>query len=407
MLLKCKDGYRWGNTGKVFATKDEVIAEGVKISDKKTFDALPKQFVGMKDSATSFDMVIDGNTGFLTVDAVLARSGVQDYLSSELGEPGTGVVGVFRPPEEVRDNKSVKTFTNSPVTDNHPNEMVTVDNIKKYGKGSISSVNVVQLDGETALATKLTVTDKDLIQSNKEGKKELSVGYTCVLVQKDGTYKGKDYKYIQTNIIANHVAVVDAGRCGGICKMLVDNKIKKGVNDMIIVIGGVEYDVPDEVAAEFKKLTASKDEGETKEGENKEAMDKLQATVDSHVSTIATLKKDVKTNDVDGVVSTLVDEKIKLIKLADNIDKVTVKVTDSNIDIKKAIVVGLGHDVTGKSEVYLDAHIDIKTVELADKETRKIAALDSHKNLDDSTKVTKTMDAAAVAELENKEMGAE
>ncbi len=393
MLLKSKGGFRWGNEGKVFATSDEAIADGVKIDNSLN--------VGMKDSSITFDMSLDDGTGFLTVDAVLARSGVQKYLNAELGEPGTGIVGVFRPPEEITTDKSIKTFTNLPVTDNHPNEMVTVDNIKKYGKGSISAVNVVQLDGETALATQLTITDKDLIQAVKQGKKELSVGYTNVLVQNDGSYKGEDYKYIQTDIIANHIAVVDAGRCGGICKMMIDNTsktIKKGDGKMKVKIKGEEYDVPDAVANEIKQLKGkSADEGSEKEKENKEAMDKLHGINDSLIQENKTLKA-AQVNINDGAIN----EKIELLTLANATEGVEVKVSDSTLDIKKAIVDGVGMSSKDKSEAYLDAAIDMHKVKVSDKDERKEKALESHKALDGAHKKTETIDVDAIGE---KEMG--
>jgi len=123
----------------------------------------------MKDSAVSFESNIDEDTGFLHVDAIIARTGIQKYLASELGDEGDEVVGIFRPIEEVTHDDSVASFTNSPMTDNHPMEMVNIDNFNRYHKGSISTVNVVQLDdGETGLKTKLVITDKNLINSIKE-----------------------------------------------------------------------------------------------------------------------------------------------------------------------------------------------------------------------------------------------
>lgn len=71
-------------------------------------------------------------------------------------------------------------------------------------------------------------------------------------------------------------------------------------------------------------------------------------------------------------------------------DKVEVKVEDSNLDIKKAIVSGYGMDVEGKSEVFLDAAIEVKKTEMQDKGDRKQKALDSHKNLEGAGRNTKT-----------------
>lgn len=357
----------------------------------------------MKDSSVSFEMSIDEGTGFLTVDAVIARTGIQKYLNSELGDEGTGIVGVYRPIEEVTDAKSIESFVNVPVTNDHPNEMVTVDNIDKYGKGSISSVNVVQLDGESALKTRLTITDKDLIADIQSGKKELSVGYENILVAKDGKYKGEDYKYIQTGIRANHVAVVDAGRCGGICSLMIDAESKKtkGVNDMKIIINGVEFEVEEALAAEIEKLKSSSkekvDDMEEEVKESEEALDKMTAKYDSIKSEKKILTKQV--NDSAGVISQEVTAKIELMTFAKEC-KVDVKTTDANLDIKKAIVTSFDMDIEGKSETYLDAAIDLKKVAMTDKGVRQTNALDSIKKVGDNYKSTATIDVDKIGDIE-------
>lgn len=49
----------------------------------------------------------------------------------------------------------------------------------------------------------------------KEGKvKELSLGYTCVYEQENGSYEGVPYMFKQTNLRGNHLALVKHGRCG-------------------------------------------------------------------------------------------------------------------------------------------------------------------------------------------------
>jgi len=288
-------------------------------------------------------------------------------------------------------------------------EMVNIDNFNRYHKGSISTVNVVQLDdGETGLKTKLVITDKNLINSIKEGKKELSVGYENILVPKEGTHNGERYSYIQTRIRANHVAVVDAGRCGGICKLILDNGIiasailKQGEGEMKVTINGVEFEVAEEVAEELKKLQeASKtaeEDAEKKEEENTEAMDKLQATVDTLNVSKAELTKNL--NDSKGQLGGAVAAKLALLDVAGSF-KVEVKPTDTDLAIKQAIVKSFDMDVEGKSETYLDAAIEIKKVELNDKQTRADDAQASFDKVGDEYKgAGKTVDYDAISEKE-------
>jgi len=365
--------------------------------------------VGMKDAAVSFESNIDEDTGFLHVEAIIARTGVQKYLASELGDEGNEVVGVFRPEEEVTHEKSVNSFTNSPMTDNHPMEMVNIDNFNKYHKGSISTVNVVQLeDGETGLKTKLVITDKNLLKSIKDGKKELSVGYENILVPREGIHNGEAYSYVQTRIRANHVAVVDAGRCGGICKLILDNGIiaspikKQGDGEMKITINGVEYEVPEEVGAELTRLqeankTAEEDAGKVEE-ENTKSMDKLQATVDTLNVDKAKLAKNL--NDSKGQLGGAVAAKLALIDMAGSF-KVEVKPTDTDLAIKQAIVKSFDMNIDGKSETYLDAAIEIKKVELNDKQTRADDAQASFDKVGGEYKgAGKTVDYDAISEKE-------
>lgn len=368
--------------------------------------------VWMKDKSVSFKTSIDEKTGFLHVEAVIARTGIQKYLPSELGDEGSEAVGVFRSEEQVTQEDSIKSFTNVPVTDNHPNEMVNIENFSKYSKGSISSIVVIQLaDGITALKTNLVITDKSLIESIRNGKKELSVGYENILLQKDGTHNGEDYKYIQTDIRANHVAVVDEGRCGGVCKLMIDNSPMSGklIKDeggivMKITINGKEFDVSEEVASEIKKLQeASKKASEDMEEEKevmKESNDKLQATVD----VLSTSKSKLQTllDNSSDVVDSKVEAKISVLAIADAAG-IKVKTTDSILSIKQAIVKSFDVDTADKSEIYLDACIDMHKKEILDAKQKKKDALDSIKKVGDEYTPSKTIDIKAI---ENEEIGA-
>ena len=373
---------------------------------------LKKIYMGVKDGAVTFSSTIDKKTGFMHVDAIIARTGIQKYLPAEVDEKGDELIGVFRSLEEVTHTESLDSFVNVPVTDNHPPDMVNIENHKKYAKGSISSVNVVQLgNGITALKTQIVITDKSLIESIRNGKKELSVGYENALLQKTGTYDGEDYNYIQTDIRANHIAVVDAGRCGDACKLMIDkssmsDKLKdKGVTDMKITIKGTEFEVVEEVAAEIKRLLAveeksaekSSDEETEEKEEKKEAMDKLQATVDTLTVSKVDLEKQLK--DSKGLIDAGVQAKLDILTVA-NDAKVKVCTSDSIIAIKKAIVKSFDMDIDGKSEVYLDACIDIRKADMKDVAARKQKALDSINKVGDEYTPDKTIDAKAIGETE-------
>lgn len=155
--------------------------------------------------------------GYLVVDARIARTGIQQYLGAEVGRPEKAVVNVYRPPSEVFSADTMKSFAHRPVTDDHPSEAVTAENWKEHAGGQ--SDGQVARDGQY-LRVPLMVADAGLIKKIEDGKRELSAGYTCDLKWQDGvTPEGEPYEAIQTNIRANHVAVVERGRAGKDCRI--------------------------------------------------------------------------------------------------------------------------------------------------------------------------------------------
>lgn len=150
--------------------------------------------------------------GYLVADAFTARTGIQTYLGSEVGRPDLSIVRVYRPEEEVFSKDSLQSFSHIPVTDEHPREAVTSDNWAKLAKGE-ASTDVLR-DGER-LRIPIVLKDKAAIQVVEDGKRELSVGYTCDLMFESGlTTDGQSFDAVQRNIRANHIAIVSRGRAG-------------------------------------------------------------------------------------------------------------------------------------------------------------------------------------------------
>lgn len=158
---------------------------------------------------------IKNDEGFLTcLEVPVARTGTQFYLSEEIEckdkDKATLVNGgyeVMRTEDEVFSPKTLSSFEGKPLTDEHPDELVTSENSERYIKGTVKNVKRGTGELKDFILADLVVYDKNLIQKIEKGKVGVSVGYLC-------SYEVKDKQLFQKDIICNHIAVVDEGRAG-------------------------------------------------------------------------------------------------------------------------------------------------------------------------------------------------
>lgn len=159
--------------------------------------------------------VSDG--GYLEAFARTARTGVQQYLGVEMGRPDLGTVNVYRDAADVFSHASLHSFAKIPVTVDHPPAGVSAANWKQVAVGTTGEE--VLRDGER-LKIGLKIMDQAAIQAVQGGKRELSVGYKTEIVWGDGVAPdGTPYQARQTNIVADHIAIVSAGRAGSACRI--------------------------------------------------------------------------------------------------------------------------------------------------------------------------------------------
>lgn len=155
-------------------------------------------------SLRSKRVTVDGAVRF---DAVLTRTGVFTYSD------GVKTWREYRAPEEVFAPASLASFELVPVTDDHPREFVTADNAEQYVKGRTAEGSIKR-DGNNMVGA-LIIDDRKLLGKVDAGKAEVSNGYECVVIWGAGVSpEGERYDARQTEIVGNHVAVVDAGRAG-------------------------------------------------------------------------------------------------------------------------------------------------------------------------------------------------
>lgn len=311
----------------------------------------------LNDKGLPLKAKIDDSTGFLTAPVNLARVGVQHYMGYELGLTDRlfDKIGVFRSPEEVFHPDSLDSFTNLTATDDHPEALVTVLNVKDLQVGTVSGVSSNTEKG--VITGVVTITDVQTIKAIQNGKYEVSVGYSNDLKQANGVYNGIAYEYVQTNIRANHLAIVDAGRCGPDCKIITDHA--KGEPMFKITIDGITFNTEDEQLAQaVGKLQTALDQSEEKKKEMEEEMDKEKAAKDAAIAAKDAAIADTLTDDQ---LNDLVHDRAVLIGKATTI--LGDKMPDCNCpkEIRKAVVADVypNTNLDGKSDGYIEAMFDL------------------------------------------------
>lgn len=156
-------------------------------------------------------------------NAVLARTGYQTYYAHELSEPireklrefgydlaDDDEIEFYRSEAEVFAPTFIASLEGKPLTDEHPDELVSADTHSDHHVGHVQNVRrraEPLKSGEQGLASDIFITDSGAVDKHRAGRRELSCGYTYDIRQ-DGK------RILQVNMLGNHVALVPKGRAG-------------------------------------------------------------------------------------------------------------------------------------------------------------------------------------------------
>ena len=246
--------------------------------------------------------MITSNGYLICNNAVLARTGKQEYLKSEIypDSDEDEIIEVDRKPEQVFSEATIHSFENVPLTCEHPYENVTPENYKEYSVGYVRDVHKGNYNGKDVLLGTLVVTDPQCIQDIQNGyRTELSCGYDCDITEGNNPQ--------QINIRGNHVALCEQGRAG-IAKIVDNDSVNPDVNYSI------KYKLNDS-NEEFKKYNSLKgamqmarkikDENTTE----LEYLDLYKEVKDNDTELVRSFVEDSHLNDVDLAVGSIyVDE---------------------------------------------------------------------------------------------------
>lgn len=325
--------------------------------------------------AVTLDGAVNITDRGLVALAKAARTGIQEYLGSEVGRPDIPVVRVNRSSREVFSADALASYSHAPITVDHPSEMVTPDNFEKYAVGEISTAAEIE---KRWVSLPLIVKAKRGLDAYENGKRGLSAGYSCELDWTAGINEyGEAYDADQINIRINHVAMCDMGRAGPEARIGDDKKVwgaspiqagdapitqadnqEKPMSTVNVVLGDkvVAVAATDAPAVEAFKADAAKklDEAAASHDAAVAAKDAELAAKDAEIDALKA--KVVEGPALDAAVAARGDLIAKAKTIAPDVK------TDglSDADIRKAVVTAkLGDAVKDKADAYIDARFDI------------------------------------------------
>lgn len=152
--------------------------------------------------------------GFLLCEEVpVARSGMMVYGPDEtpIAAGPEGIVKIFREDMDIFRNETIASAQGKPVTNDHPDDDVTPASWKELTHGIMMNVRRGVAAMDDLLIGDLLVTTPEGIKAVQAGKREVSLGYEADYTE---TAPGIGR---QSNIVINHIALVEQGRCGPRC----------------------------------------------------------------------------------------------------------------------------------------------------------------------------------------------
>lgn len=187
--------------------------------DKLRRDAFKDTRRVRRSLSIKIDTTVEGGAfkrpdGAWEFDGVATRGDAVFDYSADAGKPWRE----YRPLAEVGAANSINSLVGAEITDDHPDNFVDPDNARELGRGTVMKA---WMDG-TLMRVRVIVRDAELLAKIFAGKQELSCGYTAVIVDQAGEHPTEGpYEAIQTQIIHNHLAVVDLARAGPVARLVV------------------------------------------------------------------------------------------------------------------------------------------------------------------------------------------
>lgn len=209
----------------------------------------------------------------LCLGVPVARTGQMLYAEGELlGEDGATILGgpdklirVERGADELMRAETIASFEGKPVTLAHPSgEFVGPGNFAKHARGTMVNVRAgTGLETDLLLAD-LLITDAEAIKAVQEdGIEEVSLGYEADYQQQEPG------RAAQRNIVGNHLALVERGRCGPRCAIGDESMTKKKTSFKDLLMRAFKAKDSDEVEKLAREAETGDDAPDDDEDDDK------------------------------------------------------------------------------------------------------------------------------------------
>lgn len=188
----------------------------------------------------------------ICVDSILARTGKQTYKRSEVFgvdcKDADNEVEIDRTEKEVFSDKTLASFENKPLTVEHPDKDVNIDNHNELAVGFVRDIKRGKVDGQDVMLGTLVITDAKTIEEIENGEHtDLSCGYDCDIIDEDNPQ--------QRNIRGNHVALCQQGRAG--IARIVDSATNDNIDNLLKIAeqmkADINFDYPN-VKVSYRKI---------------------------------------------------------------------------------------------------------------------------------------------------------
>ncbi|AHX12933.1 hypothetical protein CH75_06475 [Dyella jiangningensis] len=242
----------------------------------------------------------------LCLDVPVARTGEMLYAEGEIaGEDGEEITGgpdkiirVSRGPEDLFRPETIASFEGKSVTLGHPDEFVTKENVKQHEVGTMMNVRRGSgIEDDLMLADLLIKDQKAIDAIQKDGIEEVSNGYEADYEQQ------QPGRAAQRNILGNHVALVERGRCGPRCAigdeaMAKPTKKSKFTDFLMRAFKAKDADEVEKIAEEAESMDEDSD-GDDKDKKDKKTEDGLKKVLDA-VNALGERIEKLEAKDEDG-----------------------------------------------------------------------------------------------------------